>query len=106
MGDSNKLSALKVAREKRPGRYGDGGNLWLQVTSAGSKSWLLRYMLNGQAHAMGLGPVDLVSLQEARELARDARRLVLKGVDPIDHRKAAKAAARVEAAQGEPERCS
>jgi integrase len=37
---------------------------------------------------MGLGPLDLVPLAEARELARDARRLLLAGRDPIDERKA------------------
>jgi hypothetical protein len=29
---TGKLTALKVAREKRPGFYGDGGGLYLQVT--------------------------------------------------------------------------
>jgi hypothetical protein len=32
-----KLTALKVAREKRPGLYGDVGGLYLQVTACGSK---------------------------------------------------------------------
>jgi hypothetical protein len=32
-----KLTALKVAREKRPGLYGDGGGLYLQIT-AGARS--------------------------------------------------------------------
>jgi integrase len=36
---------------------------------------------------MGLGPIDVVSLAEARELARAARRQLLDGVDPIDHRR-------------------
>ncbi len=35
-----KLSALRVAREKRPGVYADGGGLYLQVTKHGSKSWI------------------------------------------------------------------
>lgn len=33
----NKLTALKVAREKQPGLYGDGGGLYLQITERGSK---------------------------------------------------------------------
>ena len=44
---------------------------------------------------MGLGPVDLVSLAEARELARDARRLLLEGRDPIEERRAQRQAAAV-----------
>src|ERR1700761_4693669 len=35
-----KLTALKVAREKEPGLYGDGGGLYLQITVRGSKSWI------------------------------------------------------------------
>jgi len=38
-----KLKALNVAREKRPGLYGDGGGLYLQVTERGSKSWIFRF---------------------------------------------------------------
>jgi len=34
-----KLTALKVAQAKRPGLYGDGGGLYLQVTGRGSKSF-------------------------------------------------------------------
>jgi hypothetical protein len=28
---TEKLSALKVQREKRPGMYGDGAGLWLHI---------------------------------------------------------------------------
>jgi hypothetical protein len=77
-----KLTARTVEAIKVPGRYGDGGGLWLQVTPTGTKSWLLRYMLNGRARSMGLGPLDLISLAEARERARSARRRLL---DKIAH---------------------
>jgi hypothetical protein len=40
MGVAGKLTALKVAREKRPGLYGDGGGLYPQVIGRGSKSWI------------------------------------------------------------------
>ena len=42
------LTKLTVERMRRPGRYGDGEGLWLQVAS-NSKSWLLRYQLRGRA---------------------------------------------------------
>ena len=38
-----KLKALNVARTKQPGMYGDGGGLWLQVTSSGARSWIFRF---------------------------------------------------------------
>ncbi len=84
---TGKLNALTVRRITRPGRYGDGGGLWLQVRDAGRRSWLLRYMLAGRAREMGLGAEADVSLAEARELAREARKLARSGVDPIEHRR-------------------
>ena len=88
----NRLTDLKVRREKAPGLYHDGGGLHLQVTASGAKSWVLRYMLRGKAREMGLGSLTLVSLADARTRAVEARRLCLEGIDPIDHRKAERTA--------------
>ena|SRR6185437_12308928 len=63
----NKLTALKVKALEKPGRYGDGLGLWLQVSENRGKSWVFRYMLHGRAVHMGLGATHTVSLQEARE---------------------------------------
>ncbi len=81
------LTAKQVAALTEPGRYGDGRGLYLQVTPAGVRSWLLRYERGGRERAMGLGPVDDFSLEEARERARKARQLLKDGVDPIDARR-------------------
>lgn len=83
----HRLTALAVSKKKRPGTYADGGGLWLQVTESESKSWSFRFMLNGRAREMGLGPLHTISLTEAREQARACRALRLEGVDPIEHRK-------------------
>ena len=85
----NRLKALAVTRTKKPGMYPDGGGLYLQVTKAGSKSWLFRFMLHGRARVMGLGPLYAVSLAEARTKAAEARKLRVAGIDPIEARKAA-----------------
>lgn len=103
---AEKLSAKLVQSLSKPGRYGDGRGLWLQVTAPKaedkrpSKSWLLRYTLHGRAREMGLGPLDLVSLAEARDRAKAARKLLLDGVDPIEVRRQQRAEARLQAAQG------
>ncbi len=86
-----KLNNFAMRKLTKPGRYGDGGGLWLQVRDLEHRSWLFRYKLAGRARQMGLGPVELVSLAEARDAALEARKLVFKGIDPIDHRNAAKA---------------
>ena len=100
MREVNRLTAVAVARKSKPGRYGDGNGLWLQVSPAATKSWLFRYMRNGKARQMGLGPVHTVSLAEAREKATKCRKVLLAGDDPIETRRARRMAVLVEAAQG------
>ena len=71
-----KLTARFVATVKKPGRYSDGGNLYLHVREGAtglSKSWLFRFMLDGRQRDAGLGSYPAVSLAEARELARERR---------------------------------
>jgi len=96
---TGRLSALQVTRvAKRPGMYCDGDGLYLQVGEAGA-SWLYRFMLNGRAREMGLGPLALYGLSDARALAHDARRLRHQGIDPIEHRRAARAQTRLDDAK-------
>jgi integrase len=93
------LTAAAVTRKTRPGKYSDGGNLWLQVSKWGTKSWIFRYSRHGQGRWHGLGAAHTISLAEAREKARECRKLLLDGIDPIDHRKAQRAQAQLEAAR-------
>ena len=87
-------------KSAKPGRYCDGHGLWLYVTPAGTRSWILRYMKDGKSREMGLGPVRLVTLKEARERAHKEQRLLLDRIDPLEQRKAARGAAKLEAARG------
>nr|WP_295977048.1 site-specific integrase [uncultured Agrobacterium sp.] len=95
----NKLSAAGVAKEHAPGLYGDGGGLYLQVAKGGSKSWIFRFMIAGKPRYMGLGSIDAFSLREARERAKEARKLVADGIDPIEVRRERIAAARADDAK-------
>ncbi|NTZ06994.1 tyrosine-type recombinase/integrase [Burkholderia metallica] len=88
----NKLNPLAVTKTTKPGLYADGGGLYLQITTAGVKSWLFRYMRNGKTRGMGLGPVHTIGLADARTRALDCRRQLLDGIDPIDSRNAERAA--------------
>jgi len=96
---SNRLTARVVEQVKAPGYYGDGGGVVLRVAEGGSKVWLFRYKTQGRVREMGLGPVRDVSLAEAREGAREARRLRRAGIDPIDAKRQRQAAARLDAAK-------
>ena len=82
-----KLSALAVSRAKVPRYYGDGGGLWLQVSNAGTKSWVFRFTLHGRSREMGLGALHTISLAEAREAAQQCRKLLHEGIDPIEDRR-------------------
>ena len=91
-----KLSARTVETEKRPGLYGDGGNLYLKVDENAAKSWIFRWQADGGKVAkVGLGALHTVSLADARKRAEDTRKLVLDGIDPRQARREAKAAATI-----------
>lgn len=91
----HKLTALKVKNLKSPGRYGDGDGLYLYVSKLGSRSWVFRYRdrTTGKHRDKGLGPIRDVTLEQAREAAKDARVALRTGVDPIDARRDERAAA-------------
>ena len=94
-----RLTALKAEKAKEAGMYCDGGGLYLRVTDTGSKNWVLRFMLNRKPRWMGLGPLALYSLQQARAKALDARRKRHEGIDPIEARRAERAQQRLDAAK-------
>jgi integrase len=91
----NKLSAREVDKKTAPGLYGDGGGLTLQITKAGVKSWLFRYMVDGKARAMGLGPTHTITLAKARQKAAEAREKLIEGIDPLDAKAQDKVALRL-----------
>ena len=94
-----RLTALKVEKAKKAGMYADGGGLYLRVTPEGTKNWVLRFMLDGRPRWMGLGPLALYGLKEARARALDARRKRHDGIDPIEARRAERAQQRLDAAK-------
>jgi integrase len=90
-----RLSAVSLRKINTPGLYPDGGGLYLQVTKGGARTWVYRFMLHGRAREMGLGPLHIVGLAEAREKARECRKLRHEGIDPIEARKATQAEQRL-----------
>lgn len=94
-----KLNALSIQRATEPGLYSDSNGLYLQISRSGAKSWIFRFMMNKRARAMGLGPIQLVSLAEARMKALECRKLLLNGIDPIDKRTSERQQLALEAAK-------
>lgn len=83
----NKLSQKTIINLSRPGYYGDGGGLWLQVAPTGAKTWIFRYTRNGKTTEMGLGGLTSRSLLRAREKAAELREMLADGIDPLAQRR-------------------
>lgn len=92
----HKLSASQV-KNAAPGKYSDGGGLWLIKRNDGGAQWMLRVTVHGRRREMGLGGYPSVSLKDAREAASEWRGLARRGVDPIKE----KAKLKREAAKGD-----
>lgn len=81
----NRLSAQKV-KTAAPGKYADGGGLWLHKREDGGAQWVLRITVYGNRREMGLGSLREVSLAEARKQAEKWRTVARQDMDPIKER--------------------
>lgn len=77
----NRLTATRVAGIKEPGRYADGGGLFLFI-DATRRRWLFRYTWRGAKKELGLGSARSLSLAKAREKAAEYRAMISEGKNP------------------------
>ena len=84
--------ARKAKSTAKPYKLADSKGLYLAVMPAGGKLWRWKYRVDGKEKLMALGGYPEVSLAEARERRDDARRLLGGGIDPMERRKALRAA--------------
>ena len=98
---AKELSATEV-RRLGEGLHAVGGvaGLALQVSNTGGRSWILRVRVGEKRREIGLGGYPEVSLGRARERAAEAKDAIRCGVDPVEERKAAKAALAAAQRQG------
>lgn len=75
------------AKVRKPGRYGDGKGLYLEVGTSGSASWIVRVQKQGKRRDIGLGSFDKVPLALARQRAGEARSQIEAGLDPVAERR-------------------
>lgn len=87
-GSSKLTDTTARSASLKPGRHSDGGGLYLNVSGAGSKSWLFMWAVGGKRREMGLGAYPAIGLAKARKLAGDCRDAVAEGRDPIAEKKA------------------
>jgi integrase len=58
----------------------------LRITKAGSKAFILNYHMNKRERRFTIGKYPIWSAAAAREKAKDLRRLIDQGVDPLEKR--------------------
>jgi integrase len=79
-------------RSAKPGakivKLSDGGGLQLWITPDGAKRWRLAYRYAGRQKALAIGVYPATSLRDAREARERAKRLLMEGIDPGQHRRA------------------
>ncbi|MGY0155282.1 tyrosine-type recombinase/integrase [Edwardsiella tarda] len=82
------VKQIEAAKPKdKPYRLLDSNGLYLYVPASGKKVWQLRFKLDGKEKILTVGKYPLVSLQEARDKAYQARKDVADGIDPVRTKK-------------------
>jgi integrase len=94
------LAIRNAKPREKPYSLSDGDGLLLLVKESGSKSWVLRYWVNGKEKRAGLGKYPVIRLTDARELKNAFKRELAHGSNPQERKKAEREeAARAEAAK-------
>lgn len=97
-GTLNRLTARQVQTANEPGRYADGGGLYLKIRPGGSRQWVFMFAKMDGAKRLqteiGLGSAAAggLSLAEARQKADELRKTRSMGDDPLAKRRATAAA--------------
>ncbi len=91
MRQLHRLAPRAAITTTLPGRYGDGGGLYLVVSATGSRKWVFRYRWKTRLTDMGLGSASVVPLSKARERAAEARLKLADGVNPLQEKRASRA---------------
>ena len=85
---TSKIVSTKIKGE--PGRFSDGGGLYLVVPKVGSAYWMLRFTSNKKRKEMTLGRVHDLSLADARTEAALKMKQHREGLDPLIAKQRAK----------------
>lgn len=78
---------------EKPYKLADEKGLFLLVNPNGGKWWRLKFRVGGKEKLLSLGTYPDTGLKEARNKRDEARKMKAEGIDPSEHRKAAKATA-------------
>ena len=68
-------------------RYPDGGGLYLLATAKGGKLWRYNFSLNSKKYTYSIGKYPALSLSDAREIHKELRSKVAKGINPVEEKR-------------------
>jgi integrase len=88
------LHLTSAKPQAKPYTLSDGHGLALTIQTTGAKLWRFRYRYGGAAKTLHIGSWPTVSLADARERCREARKALAAGLDPVLEKKRARIAAR------------
>jgi integrase len=75
--------SCETAKPKaKPYKLSDGGGLYLEVMTSGSKLWRMKYRFHHKEKRLALGAFPTITLLEAREGRERAKKLLAQGIDP------------------------
>lgn len=94
MGYASGKLTKNLVRTLGPGKYCDGGDLYLVVDPSGARRWIVRLTVRGQRNRegkplrtdFGLGDANVVTLNTALERALEYQRMARQGLNPKFHR--------------------
>lgn len=84
-----KLNARQVDSAKpkeKTYKLADGGGLYLEVSTSGSRYWRLKYRFDGKEKRLAFGVYPDVSLAGARIKREEAKKLLAAGIDPSEEK--------------------
>ena len=85
-----KLSNIACKNAKpseKPRKLADGNGLYLEIAPNGSKYWRMKYSFNGKESRLSFGVYPHVSLAEAREKRRLAKKMLEEGKNPNEEKR-------------------
>jgi len=80
----NEIQIKNLKPQEKIYRKVDGDGLCLEVHPNGSKLWRVAYVFNNKRRQVALGKYPIVTLKEAREKRMEVKRLLDKGIDPVE----------------------
>lgn len=97
---AKELTDLAIRKLKHPGSsknpvavpVGGVPGLLIQITPTGGRTWILRTTVGNKRREIGLGGYGDVGLAQARERAREIKQMIWEGIDPVEKKRADRAA--------------